>query len=602
MKSHDIQLLQRVLTDVGALCHASTTRDFNTITRRVDTEGLSFLTITLPTFAKDFERSLELGRVDSSLFVSFKKRLRLPAFLQGFTSQVFDPLTGFLRCTPSVDAIQSVRQVCYLFSKLNLPCSPERDKKAFSNYVQCELTLQDNPFDPSGPLAERYRRIGDILFRDVFRSWDIAISDGKVVPKHGPGSTADRSLGNEKYIRKVWTNRLEGLFPAREFLYSSDRHYFNAIEDDDGPAWLDPGAEPPVRVISVPKTQKTPRIIAMEPTHMQYVQQGLMEMMIETLEDDNILKHFIGFGDQSVNRDMACLGSADKSLATLDLSEASDRVSLQLVGLLTNRHGPLNEAVMACRSTTAEVPGHGVIPLSKYASMGSALTFPIEAMVFLTIVFCGIEQDYKTQLSKKLIYELVGKVRVYGDDIIVPTEHACSVVSALEAFGLKVNTSKSFWSGNFRESCGGDYYLGHDITVVRSRRLLPTQHKQVQEIVSAVSLRNQLYMAGFWGAADFLDGILGELILLPNVQETSPVLGRHSHLGYSSERVCPNLQRDLVRGHAVVSLSPKSHLGDRDALLKYFLKRGEQPHAKDHLRRAGRPQAVGIKSGWFPPY
>lgn len=54
-------------------------------------------------------------------------------------------------------------------------------------------------------------------------------------------------------------------------------------------------------------------------------------------------------------------------------------------------------------------------------------------------------------------------VSVFGDDIICPTDCAKSVTAALVFFGFKLNEEKSFVSGKFRESCGGDYFKGLDM-------------------------------------------------------------------------------------------------------------------------------------------
>jgi len=599
MKSH-VVLLGRVLEDLSIRCCTSTTNDLKTVISRVENEGVSFLTITLPTFASDFERSLELGKVDSTLFVSFQKRASLPAFLQGLTSLVFDKKTGVLLDDPSIDAIQGIRQVCNLFKKLEVPCSPERNKAAIEQYVKTESDVRMGMMTMDRDLLRDYRRIAHLLFWDLFYQCDLAIANGELVPKHGPGATADRVRGNAKFQNRIWTERLEKLFLASEYLFTTPYQYFTDMESV---VWLTPEQEIPSRIVSVPKTLKAPRIIAIEPVYMQYVQQAIHEFLADGTEKDNYLSHFIGFTDQEPNRTMACQGSRTSEFATLDLSEASDRVSIQHVVNLLHEHPLTKEAVFACRSTKADVPGHGVLTLAKYASMGSALTFPLEAMVFLTVVFLGIEKELKTPLSKKLIKSFFGKVRIYGDDIIVPVDFVPSVIESLEAFGLKVNSSKSFWTGKFRESCGGDYFNGWNVGYVKARRVLPSSRKHVSEIVSTVALRNQMYTSGYWRTAEYLDRILERVIPMPRIGPDSPGLGRYSYLGYDVQKECPNLQRPLVRAAVVDSVIPESNLEDDGALLKYFLKRGDEPFAdKRHLERAGRPVAVNIKLRWTPSY
>lgn len=609
MKSH-VLLLGRVLADAETQCRTSTANDYNTVVSRVEDEGLSFLTITLPNFARDFEKALDQGSVSSNLFTSFKKRSSLPAFLQGLTSKVFDLQSGVLVDNPSVEAIQAVRQVCYLFKKLEKPCSDERVRQAFMNFVHCDDEVRQMDVRIGERLKfqwnswHNFERVAHLLFRDVLHDLDQMIWTYGIVPKHGPGSTADRTLANAKYDYRGWTTRLEEAgFPYGDFLFPSWSH---ALEHAEDVHFMEPGEEPPVRVVQVPKTLKTPRIIAIEPVHMQYVQQGLKEVIVEKIERDDILSNFIGFTDQEPNRTMACHGSFHLDLATLDLKEASDRVSIGHVMALTARNRLSRDAIFACRSMKAQVPVDNKLlikELHKYASMGSALTFPLEAMVFLTIIFMGIERELKKPLTEESLRGFFGRVRVYGDDIIVPVEFVESVTLALEDFGLRVNKTKSFWTGRFRESCGGDFYDGFDVSVVKAKTDLPTSRKHVPEIESTVNLRNQLYMSGYWGTANYLEELLRRLIPFPSIHPDSPGLGRHTLLDFEVQRMCPYLQRDLVKAAVVVSRTPHSPVSGVGALLKWFLKRGDEPFAdRNHLERAGRPEVLDMKLRWVTPY
>jgi hypothetical protein len=236
--------------------------------------------------------------------------------------------------------------------------------------------------------------------------------------------------------------------------------------------------------------------------------------------------------------------------------------------------------------------------------MGSALTFPIEAMVFTTLIFLGIEQGLNRPLCQRDVKHLAGRVRVFGDDIIVPVDYVRPVIQSLESFGIKVNLAKSFWTGKFRESCGGDYYDGHDISIVRVRNKFPTSLQDATGVQSLVSLRNQLYFAGYWATCSWLDGKIKKMLKhFPVVLPSSPVLGRHSFLGYSTEREHKHLHSPLVKGWSVTSTIPKNSLDGSGALLKFFLKRGGLPSVdKKHLERSGRPYAVDIKLGWTSPF
>ncbi len=602
-----------LLKDLGERCGTSTTLDLKKAQRRFEHEGVSFLTITLAAFCKDFEKSLEEGFVGHESFAGFQRMAGLPLFLGGFLDLVFDRSTGRLLPEPCIDSIFAVRQLTAACSKILLECSKERKRGAVRKYLECEEDVRRADESATEEMENSLLRMSNLLFRDVFSKVDRDIYDGNVMGRHGPGKTADKLTGNRKFDVSEWPERLETVFPFWEHAIPNQRYnyLYERVKH------LDPGSERPVKVTLVPKTLKTPRVIAIEPTAVQYMQQGIMEKLVDYLERDSIVREMIGFTRQGPNQVLACEGSSKGELATLDLSEASDRVSNQHVRVMLQRFPSFSEAVDATRSRKADVPGHGVIRLSKFASMGSALCFPMEAMVFLSMVFIGIERGLNRQLTREGILSFSGRVRVYGDDLIVPVEFVSDVIGTLEDFGFRVNSGKSFWNGKFRESCGKDYYDGHDVSISRVRRKLPVSRRDVPEIVSAVSLRNQLYFAGCWRTAAHLDRILEPIlrhypVLSPDLNSLavtgklgtgSPLLGRVSFLGYQADRVHKHFQSPVVKGWKVTSRSPVSTISGEGALLKGFLKRGEQPFAdRDHLERQGRPQSVNIKLGYGSPF
>lgn len=589
-----IRLWQVLAEDLGEFCCVSTTADYKKLRSRTENEGSSFLTITLPSFSKGLEKALSRGKVDPQDFPGFAWRSGLPLFLGGFLDRIFVRDTGVLRDVPCVDSIFAVRQLSLFYSKMLLPCSEARERAAMRQYIACEEEVRESDRNRSLGLYEEFRRMSLVLFGDVMAKVDSDVYHNHVVPKHGPGATADQLRGNAKFDQVAWTRRLESIFPYGENAIPNWRYYYRLERLD----LHEPGAEIPVRVISVPKTLKTPRIIAIEPTCMQYMQQAVSERLTEYLERSHV-RDQIGFTDQGPNQALAREGSSSELLATLDLSEASDRVSNQLVRTLVHHFPSLREAVDATRSRKADVPGYGVVRLAKYASMGSALCFPVEAMVFLAIVSIGISRQLNTRFTGRNVRSLLRGVRVYGDDIIVPTHFAESAISALEDFGLRVNRDKSHWTGKFRESCGGDYYDGVDVSVVKCRRELPTERKHVSELVSLVSLRNNLYKRGMWKTAFYLDSLVVPLLRhYPYVCETSPVLGRHSFLGYETQRISASTHQPQVMGYVVKSRIPDSPMSGEAALLKWFLKRGSDPLQLDHQERAGRPVSVSIRRRW----
>jgi len=522
-----------------------------------------------------------------------------------------------------------------MFGKIELPCTSQRELHAMHNYVKCEQDVRVFDMDLSQEDLADFRRMSNMLFSGIFTQMDRDVYYGEMLPKHGPGSVADGLTSNGKYQMRTWTTRLEGVFPSYEYLIPN--HHFTDVLNEVNV--LEPDAEMPVKVISVPKTLKTPRIIAMEPSWMMFVQQALLRTFSSAFERDNLLPKLIGFDDQTPNQEMARQGSADGRTATLDLSDASDRVSNQLVREMTKQWPHLHKAIDAARSRRADVPGHGVIRLSKYASMGSALCFPVEAMVFTTLIFLGIQRSLNTPMTRKDIRSLSDLVRVYGDDLIVPVDHVHTIVQTLEHFGARVGLSKSFWTGKFRESCGKEYFNGADVSIVRVRQALPSTIADVTEVISTVSLRNQLYIAGYSGVVGWLDKRLGRILkFYPLVAPTSSVLGRVSFSGYQTERMHPGLHSPLVKGYVVKAKAPIDELGGIPALHKCLLRlesggrlRGLNSHVElvpcyrsglaprfqsrepsswvppmsqdeKHLERSGRPKAVSIKLGWRSPF
>lgn len=598
-----LRLYGWVLAEAGTRCCTRTDRDWKTIRERVEHEGLSFLTITLPSFGEDLERSLELGSIETHAFRSFRKRGAIPLLFSGMLSQVFDRECGTLLEEPSVEAIRSLRQVCRLFGKIELPCSQAREVAAYRQFVKTEGQVVAATAGLTPRMLNDFRRVGRLLFRTAFSQVEYDIFHGLLLPKHGPGATADGLRGNSKYRQTEWPERLETYFPMLDMILGSYRSW----ESLDSVTVLSPEQERPVKVVSVPKTLKTPRIIAIEPTCMQYAQQAVARSIREHCRHDQVVSRVINFEDQTPNQRLARIASEDRRLATIDLSEASDRVSNRLVQELLADWPSFDGAVQACRSLQADVPGIGVIPLTKFASMGSALTFPIEAFVFTTIVFLGIERSRGYHLTRREILDLTPNVQIFGDDLVVPVDDVLSIIECLEDYGLKVNRHKSFWRSKFRESCGGDYYDGEDVTSVRVRRMIPSDRPlSPSEKVSLVSLRNQLYEHGWWDTTAKLDRVVRRVLpVFPVTLPSSQALGRRSFLGYQTEKIGGPWQAPLVKAYVTTAAPPASVVDGDAALLKCFLEPLNgvpYPGSEDRLLRAGRPRSVGIKIAWVSPF
>jgi hypothetical protein len=494
-----------------------------------------------------------------------------------------------------------------MWKKIHLPCSKERIDDAFRRFVECDAEVATSPADfVDSRRFARFRYVSELLWTRILYRADESVRNGDLSPRHGPGATAERISGNGKYVFREWTTRLEVAFPFTGYGLASLSQLEEGVLDDV--VFREPEDETPVRVITVPKTLKTPRIIAIEPVCMQYTQQALLPLIVGAIESHDWTAGHVNFTDQSINCELALIGSVTGGYSTLDLSEASDRVSLVLVEAMLESSAldNLREAILACRSTRADVPGHGVIQLNKFASMGSALCFPIESMVFYTIAICAIMEELNLPDTPQAVRTACQGVWVYGDDIIVHTDKVPAVVDWLTTFNMVVNANKSFSTGKFRESCGMDAYDGERVTPVYLRRLPPDNRRSSSEIVSLVSFANLLYKEGYWQTAKEVrkevESLLGPL---PTVLDTSPVLGWHSFCNrmFTFHRINVHLQKPELMGYVVSVGKEMDNLDGYPALLKYFLKRGQEPtYDAEHLSKSVLSGRVDIKRRWSTPY
>lgn len=205
------------------------------------------------------------------------------------------------------------------------------------------------------------------------------------------------------------------------------------------------------QIRSVPKSYKASRTIAMEDTYRQ----ALAKRMFTIL--DSYLPDGIKLHDQTLNQTLAKAGSLDGSYATLDLSNASDTVSRTLVQEVFPPQ--FVQYLLRVCPTHYVINGENRL-LYALATMGNSMTFVIESLVFWAIC------EAVRRVVSSFTCEVYLPSRVYGDDIIVDTRLAQTTIDWLEALGFEVNTNKSFFTGNYRESCGEEYYNGINVSTL----------------------------------------------------------------------------------------------------------------------------------------
>lgn len=273
-----------------------------------------------------------------------------------------------------------------------------------------------------------------------------------MAPHNGNGAVAQSGVHtpNEKYSCFTTDARLEYL-----------------AKRVPGVAWAPQGElDRCARVAFVPKSYKAYRTISMEPASLMYWQEGINTSFVTLLRAGA----FGSFGRrydpmrEDLSRELALRGSTDGSFATIDLHAASDSVAWDLVKEWF-RDTCLYEALFCTRSSSALLPNGTKVSLRKFAPMGSAVNFIVECAVFAAVTAAAIEESGGDPERSAF--------RVFGDDIVVESRYAESVISRLERNGFVVNHTKTFRFGAlayFREACGGHYIDATDVTPIRASK------------------------------------------------------------------------------------------------------------------------------------
>jgi hypothetical protein len=565
--------------------------DITYITKRFESEGLSFLTKTLPSFAKAIDRSLgTLEKFDPP--TSFKRfsGSGLPRFLSGLTSRIFQR-NGQPRLQPDICSIKDVRTICYVLYKLELPYSKQQLSDYCDKYVATDRQLPSYGFPVSDRAADILSTASAVV-HDIFKDFDGKVpsvtrrfgdsyhlgDDVKDTPifgfqkyRHGPGSLSTGESVTQKYA-KLGAHRfpmLEDFHPIYHWGYCNAGALGNsavltalnpAAASEHPDEWASKLSEfwfkgketltetwwnlyserqvkwetPTSSLEFVPKDSRGPRTICMEPLELQYVQQGLLSTLAPHIEERS--RWHINFRDQSINAKFALQGSLDGNYSTVDLSDASDRVSTWLVEKLFPTR--IFNALFAARSPQVELPdGRILTSMRKFAPMGSSICFPVESVVFYALAVASLVRTLGLELhiAKDLVY-------VYGDDIIIASVHPSPIMESFPWFGLKVNDSKSFTTpGLFRESCGCDAVLGERVEPIRLKKLLSSS--RWSDIVGHLDLETNLFSFGYYRAA---------AVVAESVIRRAPVLNQNatsSTLGFTvvrGQRLPPSCEPRLI--------------------------------------------------------
>lgn len=617
-------------------------RDYSRLHMFVKSRGLTVFTVDLPAYAKHFDRCLADGLLTfSGLPLSRGKRgcAPIPRLFWGITRRVFDE-SGLLRSNPDIDAIRFLRQLYNTGKKFKVACNDSRTYDSVQEFFRIEEVLPSptlnwggDELDDIDPVDLRfYEDPGQTHSDDLFSTTENGNCEGESVrasllspchtlhsvsdmiaaqlgfptelrPKHGPGAVSDQRRFENKYLFPTWSNKLESVFPFSQYGFANEGLWADAVSQGlDGFV----NHEPPSVLIAVPKTAKGPRLIAKEPIAHQWMQQALRDFF-ERRIPETALAGCIEFRSQDRSRMLALRASLTGDSWTVDLSSASDRMSLWLIERMFRRNKMLLSMLHATRTRWLinRIDKHaplGVI-LKKFAPQGSACTFPLQSIVFSIISIACVLHSRSLTPSYRTIREAAKEVQVFGDDIVIPSDAGLLLTEMLHHLKLKVNTSKSYGTGKFRESCGMDAYDGHDVTPFYIRSF--PKRSNPESVGSSIELVRNAFNKGFLKAAWHLRLLISSKIRYANLPEVLPdsgALGWPSRLGFDPNAQKCRWNHDLQRQEYLVPvLVSKSRTKPNEGstgLLQYFT---EAP-SPDIVWKAGINQkpVQSIRNRWEP--
>lgn len=616
-------------------------RDLANLTLQCQTRGITLFTLDLLNLDKLLLAGLDTGFLQLSGPFSrrISERVRVPRLFGGLWLKVFDA-QACLKPDADETAVLFLRSLCGIGKRILMDCSPSRVQATMENYHDIERELRpptlgwefDDSICRSGQpslhlgdcvdtgwetlplfakaskvdayqtevdrrLLDKVQTVADLIVGSFSPMSPLSLSgeleaQGKGIGfRHGRGAVAERLKNRDKSSFPNWPAKLEKIFP-----------WGLCGSTVGSPLDRPSNHEVASRIMTVPKTAKSPRLIASEPTAHMWCQQLILNWF-ETQFKSLFEGSFIDLNSQWKSGDMVLKSSLDRLHATVDLSDASDRVTCWTVERIFRRSPDLLNSLHAARTryfrdNVSDVPSF--LKPKKFASQGTAVTFPVMSFVMLCLAL-GACIDGKVTWQK--IRRLRNDVRIYGDDIIIPTDRYARLMRAMVLVQLKVNMAKSYVNGQFRESCGVDGFKGVDVTPVRPTTLVADSPASCQAVVDT---SNNLFNKGLWNAAYSTQDLLPR-----HVQNTLRIVGQRdagfsglsSFVGSDERHLRRRWNHRYQRYEVLVwGLRSKQVKRDRDgfsALLDFFASRYSSTEPRVVSRSAEKLVARGSHQ-WEP--
>lgn len=333
------------------------------------------------------------------------------------------------------------------------------ERKFFDNLPNVGLKTAELPFDDY--LLDQFTHNMWCLLEDRCDDpLDLATISELLTP--GPGKSLDQADGSffEKYFQgplSVTSDRVLALFraclmhtPVWALAEKQRFEEFGVTLTDTSKGFF------------AQKNVDESRFCATEPGINMLFQLAIGRWILSRLQ-----RHYgISLSDQKEkNMSLAQAYSMTDDGSTVDQTSASDSISVELV----DKHVPptLRGWLKLVRTTHTLLPKRGKVALPMISTMGNGFTFPLQCAIFA----CIVRTSYQLSGLELPIGNKNFEWGVFGDDVIVPSTVMPKLKRLLHLLGFKLNVAKTFESGPFRESCGGDFFAGSNVRGVYIRSL-----------------------------------------------------------------------------------------------------------------------------------
>jgi hypothetical protein len=500
--------LHKYIQEVEVYLDIDLSNDYKCIRGRVLSEGFGFMSKTLPRFLKWVRRCQENECFKPCPGFKRHRTKRwtkpYPRFLHGLVEFLSDGDGNLIFHADSTlrerqgFAYTAISTICQTFgAKYELPLPQETLNAQIRATFEADKDQRFDFNDLVDFLGSENARIFD-LAKDIITEtfspyfhYGVYEEDGEKLyglhkheldlygspPRHGTGAVAFPCKPHEKYTHFMgFPPHFKALGNFEDLLYlpgecTDFRKPYNAPHKERSAlAYGGVG-----RFEIVPKNAEKGRGINLEMKEFQFPQQVVKDALYAWLESCPRSSGHVNFTDQRINQRLALEASRRPKYATVDLVEASEsgtRVhidnlfsgNVEILEALNTLRSRFTRAVIRTQSDSGEGEVEEVLfqENNKYAPMGSALCFPVEAVLFWALTRAVIQYELEQGNSEDRGDHK--EVWVYGDDLIFPVRYYAKVAEVFGLLGLKINEEKSFYRGPFRESCGVDAYDGIDVT------------------------------------------------------------------------------------------------------------------------------------------